>query len=198
MNAAARQTEFKPAVPERVPHRFTVDEMWALQDSGALGDARVELIEGELVDMPADGPLNVDWSMVLGRWLYRSLPDDLGCVPGLTLRLSDESGPKPDWWVCPIALPAAEVTAADVRLAIEQSDTSVAGDLGWKAKLYASFALPDYWVVDLQAERIHVHREPTPQGYASVEVFEREHAVEALLIPGLVLRLSEHAPGGAL
>ena len=184
MNAVARPAQF-------TPHRFTVEEMWALQDSGALGDKAVELIEGELVDMPAEGPLNIDWSGLLGHWLYTSLSGDLRCVPGLTLRLSSESGPKPDWWVYPAARRAADITAADVLLAIEQSDSSVGRDLGWKADLYARFALPDYWVVELKAERVHVHRDPGPDGYGSVEVFERDQLVEALLIPGLALRLAD-------
>ncbi len=187
MNAASRIADFKP-------HRFTVEEMWALADAGALGDARVELIGGELVDMPADGPLNVDWSMLLGRWLYRALPDTLGCVPGLTLRLSDEDGPKPDWWVCPSSLGAANITPADVLLAIEQSDTSVARDLGWKAELYGSFGLIDYWVIDLNAQIVHVHRDPCSQGYKSIRTFTRDQSVQALAIPGLSLRLADLRP----
>ena len=43
----------------------------------------------------------------------------------------------------------------------------------------------------MEAERVHVHRAPGPEGYGSVEVFERDQLVEALLIPGLALRLAD-------
>ena len=183
MNALLRQAE-------AIPHRFTVEQMWALQDSGALGDARVELIDGELIDMPADGPRNIDWAGVLGRWLFTAVDDRHLIVPGMTLRLSDEDGPKPDWYVFPAKLAAADVRGPDVLLAIEQSDTTLAKDLGVKAALYARFGLPDYWAIDLERAVVHVHREPGPEGYGSVEVFDRHASVAALLIPGLALRIA--------
>ena len=46
-------------------------------------------------------------------------------------------------------------------------------------------------MIDLNARRLHVHREPSPDGYRSVRAFEREAAVDALLIPGLTLRLAD-------
>ncbi len=178
---------------ELIPHRFTVADVRAMVKAGVVEEgARVELINGELVEMPADGPLHNRWSNALGFWLFGSLDPELyAVVPGSTLVLSDTLSLKPDYYVFPAWIDDQDLRASDVLLAIEEADTSLRRDLGWKAGLYASHGVRDYWVVDLNAQRTHVHREPGPDGYGSVEVFERDQAVAALLIPGLSLRLAD-------
>ena len=46
-------------------------------------------------------------------------------------------------------------------------------------------------MVDVKAERILAHREPTLAGYASVAEVARDEGLAALAIPGLVLRLAD-------
>lgn len=183
MNAPIQIAEF-------TRHRFTVDDARALGAAGVFEkNARIELIDGELIDMPPESPLNVDWSIALGRWLARSLSDDYAIVPGLSLVLSEWNAPKPDWWVFPAALETEAVRGPDVLLAIEQSDTSLSRDLGWKADLYAQFGLSDYWVIDLKDRSVVVHRDPSPEGYRTKRRYGSEDDVPALLIPGLVLTI---------
>ena len=99
--------------------------------------------------------------------------------------------------MAPRSLAPGDVRAPDVRLAIEVSDTSLTRDLRIKAELYARFGVVDYWVVDVRAERVLVHREPGPAGYGDVRVASREEAVKALRIPGLALRLADLPRFGA-
>ena len=185
MNAPVRSADF-------VPHRFTVDEVRDMVRLGVLDEgARIELIEGELVDMPADGPRHNDWSVIIGRWLFTNLGPEYAILPGSTLVLSDFNAPKPDFSIYP-ARRNAGVRGPDLLLAIEQADSSLARDLGWKADLYARHGLREYWVIDLEAERVHVHRAPSPEGYLhKPDPFGPEDAVEASLIPGLTLRLAD-------
>lgn len=190
MNAVLRPAEFtRPA--DYTPHRFTVEEVFAMTRSGMFADARIELINGEIFDMPADGPLHVSWSAQLNWWINSALGLRYAIVPNATLRLGERDLPSPDWYVFPRSLPVATVGGGDVLLAIEQADTSLRRDLVLKAALYASHGVRDYWVIDLEAERVHVHRDPGPDGYGSVEVLERDQTAEALLIPGLALRLAD-------
>lgn len=173
-------------------HRFTVDDMLAMIRAGVIAEGgHVELIEGVLVDMPADGPLHVDWSAILGRWLHRSLPDEYLVVPDSTLRLADDTAPQPDYYVFPTNLETAAVRGPDVLLAIEQSDSSLSRDLNEKALIYASHGVREYWVIDLRAKRLIVHRQPGSNGYESKTTLEREARIDALLIPGLSLRLAD-------
>ena len=173
-------------------HQFTVDDMYAMARAGLLDDdGRYEVIDGELIDMPMDGDLHLQFSAGLNLWLVTSLPNDLYVLPNGTLKLAPKNGPSPDFYVAPRSLAPGDVRAPDVRLAIEVSDTSLTRDLRTKAELYARFGIADYWVVDVEAERVLAHREPGPAGYADVRVASREEPVEALRVPGLTLRLAD-------
>ncbi len=191
MNALVRSPEFAlPAEPRR--HRFTLDEVLAMQAAGLLGDHRTELMDGEIIDMPADGELHQQFSIQLTKWLATRL--DLSCydfVGSTTLKLNEEWAPSPDFRVFSSQADGTRLAGEDVLLAIEEAHSSLRYDLREKAAAYAAYELRDYWVIEVERRRIHVHREPGPDGYRSVEVFERDHPVSALLIPGLSLRLAD-------
>lgn len=106
--------------------------------------------------------------------------------------LSPYWAPSPDWYVFSADLAEGEVDGDNVLLVIEQADSSLRTDLNDKAALYARHGVRDYWVLDLEARRVHVHRGPTPDGYAeTLPPFGADQPVEALLIPGLSLRLDQ-------
>ena len=175
-----------------VPHRFTVAEFLEVAATDAFEDRRIELIEGEIVDMPVDGALHRRWTAGLTVWLARSLDlDRYTHIFNTTLELSDYSAPSPDLQIYSSALREEDVHGEQVLLAIEQADTSLKKDLRLKADLYARHGVRDYWVIDLKARRMHVHRTPGPDGYADVAIADAAATVEALLIPGLVLRLAD-------
>ncbi|MBW3558202.1 MAG: Uma2 family endonuclease [Proteobacteria bacterium] len=175
------------------PMRFTIDQVRAMVAAGVIEkNAPLQLIDGELIEMPADGPRHRDYTNALGVWLFGSLdPGRFVVLPQSTLELSEENGPEPDWYVFGAELRTAEVRGPDVLLAVEQSDTTLSFDLNRKATLYARFGIRDYWVVDLERRRVHVHRDPTAAGYETRRVFAAHEAVEALLIPGLNLRIED-------
>jgi Uma2 family endonuclease len=68
-------------------------------------------------------------------------------------------------------------------LLIEVADSSLPFDLSIKALLYARAGVRDYWVVDVQGRRIHVHRAPTASGYVNVHAYTEEESVALLLRP---------------
>lgn len=179
------------AAPAPFPrYRFTNAEVRAMAAAGALrAPERLELIEGELIEMPADGARHRDWSYAMGKWLFNNLGPDHVILPGSTLELSQHNGPQPDWYVFAAGLDTGAVSGPDVLLAIEQSDSSLAYDLGPKAELYARFGVRDYWVIDLAKRILHAHRDPTPEGYGWKRRLMANESLEALLLPGLTLTL---------
>lgn len=191
MNAVVRQTEFVPfAEPRR--HRFTLEEVLAMQGAGILHDRRTELIDGEIVHMATDGELHRRWSNELTLWLARRLdPERHRFLVSTTLPLGEGWAPSPDFYIYPAEIDEGAVAAGNVLLVVEESDSSLRRDLKAKPDDYARYGVQDYWAIDLNARRLHVHRDPSPEGYRSVEVFEREQAVDALLVPGLTLRLAD-------
>jgi Uma2 family endonuclease len=112
-------------------------------------------------------------------------------VPNSTLVLSDFNAPSPDWCLSPTSLPMAELRGEQALLVIEQADSSMRRDLGWKAALYARHGVRDYWVIDVEQRETHVHRDPAEVGYGFRKRFAANEAIEALLIPGLILQLEQ-------
>jgi Uma2 family endonuclease len=58
---------------------------------------------------------------------------------------------------------------ATAALVIEVAVSSLRRDFGLKSALYAAAGVLEYWVVDLDGERIVVHRQPRDDGYAEIE-----------------------------
>jgi Uma2 family endonuclease len=61
-----------------------------------------------------------------------------------------------------------EAHAEDVLLLIEVAESSLAYDRTTKLRLYAEAGIPEYWIVDCEAETVEVHRDPCPDGYRAV------------------------------
>lgn len=156
------------AAPSR--HRISVDAFYRMGEAGILGPTdRVELIDGEIIDMSPIGALH---AAIVAR-LASSFSQRLGEAAVIRcqnpLRLDDTSEPEPD---IAILRPRADfyMTAhpgpADVLLVIEVSDTSLAYDLGTKVPLYARHGIPEVWVIDAATRQTRVFRQPIGRGEA--------------------------------
>jgi len=157
----------------KVPrHRLTVADYHRLGEAGVLGENdRVELLEGQLVDMSPIGPRHALAVDRLNELLFPA-----GAGRGLVrvqnpITLDNRSEPQPDltvvrrpWTGYPRAHPGPD----DVLLLIEVADTSLELDLGAKRELYARAGIREFWIVDLTTETVLVHREPEGEGYRSV------------------------------
>lgn len=172
-------------------HRFTVVDYHKMAEAGILGeDDRVELIEGEIVDMTPIGRRHLACvdrlAELLGEGLRRKV---IVRVQG-SIRLSELSEPQPD-----LALlrrrsdfyAAAEAGPQDVLLIIEVADTSFLHDRDVKVPLYAQAAIPEVWLVDLNGDSIAVHRDPGPDGYHTVFVVRGKDRLSPQAFPELVL-----------
>ncbi|MGH6950277.1 MAG: hypothetical protein ACREH4_05365, partial [Vitreimonas sp.] len=90
---------FRPP-PEPTRHKFTLDEARRAWASGIFSDyPGMELIEGELIEMPSDGPRTINWNERINRHLARTIPEALRLVPDKTLALPPHNGPKPDFYI---------------------------------------------------------------------------------------------------
>ena len=75
--------------------------------------------------------------------------------------------------------------AEDVALLVEIADTSYARDSGLKLRRYAGFAIPVYWIVNLNRRLVEVHTLPFGKGkqagYARCDVYQETDAVPVTL-----------------
>src|SRR5918912_896850 len=148
---------------------FNVSEYYRMAEAGILtADDRVELIEGEIVQMSPIGSLHAACVRRLNQLLQRLLGHAAVISVQDPVRLSDFSEPEPD-----VALlkPRADFyahqhpTPDDVLLIIEVADTTVLYDRNVKVPLYARAGIPEVWLVDLQQDLIEVYARPTSGAY---------------------------------
>lgn len=147
----------------------------------------VELLEGALVEMAAEGPVHAWTNERLGGWLTRHLPAAYSVRQANPWVAGDLSEPEPDLAVVD-ARRDPTVHPSTAHLLVEVADSSRAKDLGPKARVYGAASAPVYWVVDLTRDVVHVLTEPTPDGYARREVRSFDEPLEVL---GLTLVLTD-------
>jgi len=158
-------------------HRVTVEEYYRMGETGVLApDARVELIEGEIVDMAPIGSRHASVVSRLNRLLSAAVGEQALLFVQSPLRLAPRSEPQPDLM---LLVPredfyeAAHPAAADVLLLVEVSDTTARYDRGIKLQLYARHGVREVWIVDLDNHVLRTFRGPRDDTYT--EVMETAH-----------------------
>jgi len=184
------------AMNRKLPRRlFDVDEYHRMAEVGILtADERVELIDGEIIEMSPIGPPH--WSCVafLTEVFVRRLEGRAVVAPQLSVRLHRRSEPQPD--VTLVRPPLSKYRAAipapgDVLLIVEVADTSQYRDRVVKLPRYAAAGVVETWIVDLQASVVDVYREPTANGYGLSRRFERGAEVAPAAFPDVVLTVDD-------
>lgn len=186
----------KSLTPRR--HVFTTDVVRRMADAGLLGNDRVELIEGEIYDMPEEGTPHQDLRDRIVAWFYRALiPIDptLFVSTNGPLRISPRNSPEPDVYLRPGDVPLAELLPADVLLGIEIAFTSHTHDFRRKTPVYARSGLRELWIIDGPNRLTVVHRSPASDGsWGDLDRIAAEEPIAPIAFPGLRFCLADHLP----
>lgn len=100
-------------------------------------------------------------------------------------KIGDYTNLGPDLMVLRQTTQPKEWTADDIIIMIEIAWSSLANDLGDKARRYAEVGIVEYWVVDVAGKALIVHRDPSPTHYGSVATLRAPAVVSALSEPTL-------------
>lgn len=156
-------------------------------------DARVELIEGEIIDMAPIGTPHLGTVIMLDSLLHEAVGKQATILCQGSIRLGEYSEPQPD---VAILLRRADfyrsrhATAADTLLVIEVSDTTWRYDRYKKVPLYARQGIPEVWIVDLARSTLHAFRALVGNDYSD-ESSTKTPGITALPgVPGVRVDLS--------
>jgi Uma2 family endonuclease len=200
MPSVVTQESFFSSDPPR--KHWSRAECDALENADLLNGERLELIEGELISkMGKKRPHTITLTLVVA-WLNRVFgPEFVNWETPMDVAPEDNptSEPQPDaivlrrpHWEYRTSNPGA----ADLRLLVEVSDSSLGFDLTKKARLYARAEIAEYWVFDLTARRLIVHRDPRGGQYQSVMAYGEQEVVAPLAAPDAALTVEEAFRGG--
>ncbi len=176
-------------------HRFTVDEYHRMGQAGVFHeDERVELIDGQVVEMSPIGPRHAACVDRLTRQLSAHLAEHAIVRVQNPIVLGRHAAPQPD--VSLLRLPieryaVAHPEAADTLLAVEVADTSVDYDRSVKIPLYAGAGIPEAWLVNLPADLVEVFREPRRGRYTEIRTARRGETLTPLPLAGLTLQVDD-------
>lgn len=173
-----------------IPAHLTVDEVYALTESGVLREGeRFELIDGEIVPMAAAKASAHSVTEARLIRAFRYLPDHVDLYPAPSITLAPDLLLEPDLAILPRGSMIRDIRGPDILLLIEVSDSSLSYDLRVKAPLYARHGVREYWVVDAVRQTIRVHRDPAADAWRDVEEYDADVTVVPRLLDGVSVRL---------
>ena len=176
---------------EIMKRRFGVGEYHRMAEAGIFDeDDRLELADGEIVEMTPIGWRHVRAVTVLTQLLAGALPGYYVSVQN-PIVFGERDERQPD-----LALVRAEALegslpeASDVALVVEVAETSLTYDREVKVPLYALTGAPEAWVVDLASGAIEVYASPEASRvsagrYAKRRTFWRGEELRSFTVAGL-------------
>ena len=181
-----------PSLPAR--RRLTADEFYRMAEAGILGeDDRVELIEGELIQMAAMGIRHMHCVNRITEWFVLHVAGRAIVSIQNAVLLPPFSMPQPDLALFRLGVydlptvPGPE----DVLLVIEVSDTTLRYDRGTKLPLYARAGIAEVWIVDLVRNRVLVNRQPRDNRYELTSIVTRNGSITPSAFPDLSLPVAQ-------
>jgi Uma2 family endonuclease len=176
-------------------HLFSVKEFYRMAETGILPtNVRVELLDGEIIDMSPIGPFHggvanyltqIFTAAARGRWLTAIQNP---------IHLGDHSEPQPDVL---LLKPAKDYyrqqhpQPEDVYLLVEIADTSLESDQEQKLPAYGRAGVSEVWIVNLNELTIEVYREPHFNGYGGKIVLRAGDQATPSAFPEVAVDVAE-------
>ncbi len=199
---ATASKQIKQAFSEPRPHQWTREEYYKMGEAGFFREKRVELIEGEVMEMSPIYSLHATAVTIIDEVIRRFFAKGWVVRTQNPLSLGVNSDPQPD-----IAIVAGkardfkEAHPTTAALVIEIADTTLPYDRKVKGSLYAKSEIADYWIVNLQKRQVEVYRRPMIDAsakfgysYADKKIFTEEEFVSPLAKPKTKIAVADLLP----
>ena len=151
-------------------------------------DERVELVCGEIIDMPPIGERHAACVDFLTQLITLRLRRSAIVRVQNPVQLDDYSEPQPDIAVLKRRddfYRHAHPRPEDVLVVIEVSDSTLELDRKVKLPLYAGAGIPEAWLVNLPEECIEVYSDPAGGEYQTVRSYARGEVVRSRSLAAL-------------
>lgn len=157
-------------------HSFNITDFHRLGEAGILSeDDRLELIDGEIFDMPPIGSPHGGRVNQLNRLLIQAVGEHAIVSVQNPIILDDHSEPEPDLALLrprPDFYTDSHPRAPDVLLLIEVADSTLQTDRDIKVPLYARHGIPEVWIVAIPDRRILRFAHPQQGVYQTLETLD--------------------------
>lgn len=175
-------------------HLFNVEEFHRMGETGIFQkDDRVELVEGEIIEMAPIGSRHASCVAGLVELFGAYQGDALMWVQN-PISLDYENEPQPDF---ALLKPRDDryanhlPTPKDIFLVVEVAETSFSYDREFKAPLYAKSGIPELWIVDLPEQLLEIHTRPGPEGYEIIRRCSKNEVIRPTALTSYDIALKE-------
>ncbi|MBO0719700.1 MAG: Uma2 family endonuclease [Blastocatellia bacterium] len=183
-------------------HRWTREEYYKMGSMGFFAGERVELIEGQVIEMSPIYELHATAVTIADDLLREVFGKGWVIRVQNPLSFGEDSDPQPDLAV--IAGRARDFKdrhPSTATLVIEVADSSLSYDRNNKASLYAKGGITDYWIVNLPDRQLEIHRQPMADdgalygfSYTEISIIKEDGVVSPLAKPDAVIEVGELLP----
>jgi Uma2 family endonuclease len=177
---------------------ITVAQYHRMVKAGIIGEREpVELLDGQLIAMPPEGPPHAGTIMALTELFVQRFAGRAMVRSGHPMKLDRTSEPQPDltlvhrrndWYK------SGHPGPKDVLLVVEVSYSSLAYDRGRKLRAYARNGVPELWIVNVVDGRVEVHAEPHELGYAHSAIVGRDGTLAPRAFPDDAIPVAAFLP----
>lgn len=180
--------------------RWNRDEYYKMAELGFFDGRRVQLIEGEIIEMAPMGSPHITCVMMLGRLLTEVFGKDYCVRTQGTLDLGIDSQPEPDAAVVTGTFrDYADAHPKSAVLIVEVAETTLSLDRTLKAAIYSRSLIEDYWIVNLQHRCVEVYRKPVEDPnlgfiYSERTVIGEKQSVSPLAKPNSKIKVADILP----
>lgn len=183
--------------------RWTREEFYRLLDDGFFQGQRVELLEGEIVEMAPQKNWHALGIKLGEKALERVFGPRFWVRVQMSLDLTPYSVVDPDLAVIPGSPRdnASEDNPTTALHIMEVSLTTLLYDQRWKGSLYAKVGIADYWILNLEKRHLEVYRKPAADAkaafgyhYAETTIFDAKDRVAPLAKPQRRIRVADLLP----
>lgn len=175
-------------------HNLTVSEYERMGENGIFPpDARVELIEGEIIEMSPIGSRHAACVRLLSKTLNGQVGENAIISTQDPIRLSDFSEPQPDVAILKFRKDyyrEGHPGPGDVLLVIEVADTTIQFDRHVKIPLYARAGISEALLFNLPDGRLEYFSRPEMGEYQVNQILSRGEQFESMGVPGLTLDIA--------
>ena len=158
-------------------------------------EARIELIEGEILDMGRQS----SWHATALQLAHDTLRDSYGkgfvVRNQLPIAISEDSEPVPDIAIVRgSARDYSETHPTTALLVVEISYSTLDFDRNRKLHLYARNGIPEYWILNVMDMQLEVHRDPRGDIYTTKQTFYATDVVTPLSLPMASIAVADLLP----
>jgi Uma2 family endonuclease len=176
-------------------HRFTAEEYYRMAETGVIKpDARVELLDGEIIDMMPLGPFHGGSTNYLTQLLAARAKGRWILAVQNPVHLDRHSEPQPDLM---LLKPAKDFYRkrhpgpAEVFLLIEVAETSLDYDRKKKLPAYGRAGVREVWIVNLQERVLELYRDPHYTGSNSITLLRAGDTARPLAFPDVIVKVAD-------